>query len=89
MMCVGPAQGLMLSGLVSITLVAVENYSTALRCTAMGVFVCCGHIGALIAGPIFTILPMTSTVIAAFITSFIMIIPTTSTLILKDSCSLL
>lgn len=46
----GAAQGLMLAGLASITLLAIETYTTPLRCTAIGMFVCSGHMGAMIGG---------------------------------------
>lgn len=59
------------------------------RCTALGLFMCGGHIGALIGAPLYGALPLTSTTIAASISTMIMAIPTVAAMALQDPCSLL
>lgn len=85
----GTAQGLMLAGLSALTILAVETYSTSLRCTAIGLFVCGGHIGALVSTPIFTALPVISSKFAAILSTISIVIPVLLSTGLKDSCALL
>ncbi|XP_055387047.1 synaptic vesicle glycoprotein 2A-like [Condylostylus longicornis] len=85
----GTAQGLMLAGLVALTVLSVETYVTSIRCSALGVFVCGGHIGALISGPIYASLPTTTSHFAAVLSTISMILPILSSAALKDNPSML
>lgn len=85
----GVAQGFMLAGLAALTMLAVESYSTPLRATALGLFICGGHIGALIGGSLYSVLPVYSVKFASAISTITMIIPVVSSIILKDPCLLI
>lgn len=85
----GSAQGLMLAGLAAVTILTVENYSTPLRCTAIGLFICGGHVGALFGATLFSVLPLASSKIVAILSTIAMGVPVISSTTLKDSCSLL
>jgi hypothetical protein len=85
----GTAQGLILAGLAALTVLAIETYPTAIRCTAMGFFVCGGHMGALLGAPLYAVLPLTSSKVAAFISTLFMIVPFLSAVVLRDTNLLL
>ncbi|XP_053696577.1 synaptic vesicle glycoprotein 2C-like [Sabethes cyaneus] len=85
----GSAQGLMLAGIAALTLLAIENYTTMLRCTALGFFVCGGHIGALIGAPLYASFPVATSKVAAIISTIFLSVPISSAIILKDPCLLL
>lgn len=85
----GSAQGLMLAGVAALTLLAIESYSTNLRCTAIGFFVFGGHFGALIGAPLYAAFPVASSKVAAIISTIFLSVPISSAIILKDPCLLL
>lgn len=85
----GSAQGLMLAGLAAMTLLAIESFTTPLRCTALGIFVCCGHLGALIAVPIYSSLPFISTKMAALLSTGGLFPPIFAAVLVHDPCLLL
>lgn len=58
------------------------------RCTALGVFVCFSQIGALLGSTLYTHLPVTTTKIAATISTIFTTIPFVSSIVLKDPCLL-
>lgn len=85
----GCAQGLILAGLAALTLLTIEIYTTPLRCTALGLFMCVGHIGALASSPLYILMPTVTVKIAAITSAVILFIPTISSAMLKDPCVLL
>lgn len=59
------------------------------RSSALGMFMCGGHIGALIAVPLYAALPMAVSKYAASLTAAALVVPTVSSLMLRDPCALL
>ncbi|KAL1375580.1 hypothetical protein pipiens_017409 [Culex pipiens pipiens] len=84
----GCAQALALAGIAALTLLAIESYTTSLRCTAVGFFVCGGHIGALLGALLYAAFPVTSSKVAAIVSTIFLSFPISSAIILKDPCLL-
>ncbi|XP_055635000.1 synaptic vesicle glycoprotein 2A-like [Toxorhynchites rutilus septentrionalis] len=85
----GSAQGLMLAGIAALTLMAIESYTTSLRCTAIGFFVAGGHFGALVGAQLYAAFPVISSKVAAIVSALFLSVPITSAIILRDPCLLL
>lgn len=84
----GCAQGFILAALTALTLFIVETYTTSIRCTALGVFVCMSQLGALFGAALYSHLPTTTTKFAATISTISIIVPVISSMVLKDPCLL-
>lgn len=80
----GASGGLMLCGMTALTIYAIDYYKTSLRCSAVGLFVCVGHIAALIAKPLYALLPAVSPVAASIISSLIILVPFVASIILRE-----
>uniref|UniRef100_A0A336N197 CSON009553 protein n=1 Tax=Culicoides sonorensis TaxID=179676 RepID=A0A336N197_CULSO len=80
----GASGGLMLCGMTALTIYAIDFYKTSLRCSAIGFFVCVGHVAALIAKPLYAFLPTETSVAASIISSIIIIVPFIASIILRE-----
>lgn len=58
------------------------------RCSALGICICGGHLGALFGAHLYAALPIQSTYAAA-ITTVTLAVPSIASLMLRDPCALL
>lgn len=84
---VGSAQGLIVTGVGAVSILALEHYKASQRCSVLGMLVCGGHVGAQLGASIFKLFPITSFKAAATISTVTLFIPFMSAIILKDITS--
>lgn len=84
------ATGLISMAMAAILIVAIENYPTSMRSSALGVIICAAHIGAMISEPIYGLFHYKNIETVVALSALLTIVPIPlQYYIIKDPCVLL